>query len=150
IGMFLLSVSLIVFFIGLMVLLYFKIRIINKLIGTIKWLGRTKRFFNLLERYSTQELLHVFLLSLARFGVFSSQYALVMQTLLPDLPFVPMVLMVFLLFFIQSAVPSLDLIDVGVRSLTAGYLFAFITQQELAVMASAASIWFINLIVPAI
>lgn len=150
VGLFLLSVSLIVMFIGLMILFYFQIRIINKLMGRLRWFSKIKRFFNLLERYSTKQLRYVFFLSLARFVVFTSQYALIMQILLPGLPFIPMVLMVFLLFFIQSAMPSLDLVDVGVRSLTAGYLFAFITQQELAVMASAASIWFINLIVPAI
>ncbi|GAA4783789.1 hypothetical protein GCM10023231_09310 [Olivibacter ginsenosidimutans] len=73
-----------------------------------------------------------------------------MQVLLTELPMLPMFMMVFLLFFIQSAIPSLDLLDVGVRSLTASFLFAYLTKQELAIMASTAAIWFINLIVPAI
>ena len=46
--------------------------------------------------------------------------------------------------------PSLDLQDVGVRSMTATYFFSFITTQEVAIMAVTACIWFVNLIIPAI
>lgn len=137
-------------FCGTMLVLYFKVGLLSKVINKIKILSKVQRFFSLLARYKTKQLQHVFILSLARFIVFTSQYCLVMQVLIADLPLFPMVMMVFILFFVQSAIPSLDLLDVGVRSVTAGYLFAFITKHELAVMASAASIWFINLIIPAI
>jgi hypothetical protein len=61
-----------------------------------------------------------------------------------------MMMMVFVLFFVQSALPSLDLVDIAVRNGTAAYLFGFITNQTIAVMAAVSSIWFINLIIPAI
>jgi len=148
--LYVISCVLAVFFIGILLTMYFRIKLLSRFISRIKWLAKVQRFFNLLERYGTRELNHIFSLSLLRFVIFTSQYALIMQVLIPELPRAPMVLLVFLLFFIQSAMPSLDLLDVGVRSLTAGYLFAFITTQELAIMAATASIWFINLIVPAI
>ncbi|MEH6304995.1 lysylphosphatidylglycerol synthase domain-containing protein [Olivibacter sp. CPCC 100613] len=136
-------------FVILMLILYFRIKLLNSFIKRIKWLTKIQRFFTLLERYDVRELRHVFMISSLRYLVFTSQYVLVMHMLIPMIPTGPMVFLIFLLFFIQSAMPSLDLLDVGVRSVTAGYLFAFITTQELAVMASAASIWFINLIIPA-
>lgn len=46
--------------------------------------------------------------------------------------------------------PSLDLLDIGLRATTAAYFFSFVTDQEIAVMAAIASIWLINLIIPAI
>lgn len=137
-------------FIILMLVLYFRIKLLNRFIRRLKWLAKVHRFFSLLERYRMQELKYIFTVSLLRYVVFTSQYVLIMHVLIPSIPTMPMILMIFLLFFIQSAMPSLDLLDIGVRSITAGYLFAFITTQELAVMASAASIWFINLIIPAI
>jgi hypothetical protein len=73
-----------------------------------------------------------------------------MQVLIPDLPFFEMLMMIFILFFVQSALPSLDLFDVGVRSLTASYFFGFLTDMNIAIMAIAACIWFVNLIIPAI
>src|SRR5690606_8103832 len=92
----------------------------------------------------------IFLYSAIRYVVFTSQYCLLMQVLIPDLPFFEMVMMIFILFFVQSALPSLDLIDVGIRSLTANYFFGFLTDMNIAIMSIAACIWFVNLIIPAV
>ncbi|MOA50547.1 hypothetical protein D3C78_1735740 [compost metagenome] len=59
-------------------------------------------------------------------------------------------MMVSILFFVQSTLPSLDLFDIGVRSVTAAYFFRFVTSHEVAVIACTASIWLINIIIPAI
>ncbi|MNV68042.1 hypothetical protein D3C71_1608720 [compost metagenome] len=59
-------------------------------------------------------------------------------------------MMVSILFFVQSTLPSLDLFDIGVRTATASYFFSSITDQEVAVIACTASIWLINIIIPAI
>lgn len=132
------------------ILLYFRLRVLNDLLLKIKFLRKYERFFSILKKYDQKKLFRVFSYSLARFIVFTSQYCILLQVLLPELPFIPMVLMTFLLFFVQSALPSLDLFDVGVRSITASYFFGFLTDQNVAVMAIAAFIWFVNLIVPAI
>ena len=131
-------------------LFYFNIRWLEGLLNNIKFLKKFKRFFSVLNRYHQKELANVMLLSLGRFAVFTSQYLLIIHFLIPELSFVDSSLMVFILFFIQSALPSLDLLDIGVRSLTATYFFGFITQQEIAIMASTALIWLVNLIIPAI
>lgn len=54
------------------------------------------------------------------------------------------------MFFIQSALPTLDIVDVGLRGMTAATFFGYITTQKLAVIACVSSIWFINLIIPAV
>src|SRR5690606_12592826 len=87
---------------------------------------------------------------LFRFMVFTSQYYLIIHLLIPEIAIFEMVMIVFLLFFVQSALPSLDLLDIGVRASAAAYFFSFVTDQELAIMAATACIWLINLIIPAI
>lgn len=129
---------------------YFNIRWVEKSLNSIKFLKKYKRFFSVLSRYHQKELTKVMLYSLARFLVFTLQYILVIYLLLPEIQFYKTILMVFILFFIQSALPSLDLLDVGVRSLTATYFFGFITTHDVAVMSAIALIWFVNLIIPAI
>lgn len=129
---------------------YFNIHWLNSLISNIKFLKKFKSFFNVLTRYSRAELTRVMLYSILRFAVFTSQYLLVMSLLIPEIPYYESAFLVFLLFFVQSALPSLDLLDIGVRSMTASYFFSFITDQEIAVMAAAALIWLVNLIIPAI
>lgn len=132
------------------VVIYFNVHWIDYIVGKFRFLQRIKPFFSVLEDFTTRELLRVLLFSLLRFIIFTSQYVVLMQVFLPEMPFVSMVLMIFILFFIQSAVPSLDIFDFSVRSFVASNLYSYITTQEIAVMAIVSSIWFVNLILPAI
>lgn len=131
-------------------LFYFNIGWLEKSLTSVSFLKRFKSFFSVLGEYHKADLAKVMLFSLARFTVFTTQYLLVIHLLIPSIPYYQSALMVFLLFFVQSALPSLDLLDVGVRSLTATYFFSFIAHQEIAVMAATALIWLVNLIIPAI
>jgi len=142
--------ALAVILIFLMLLFYFRIRWLVFLLDKVKFLNKYHRFFGIMAKYSFRQLVYIMLISVARFAVFSSQYYILIQVLLPDLHLIPVMLMVFNLFFIQSAIPSLDLLDIGVRNLIANYLFGFITTQSVAIMACVSCIWLINLIIPAI
>ncbi len=139
-----------VIYAGFFLALYFNVRWIDSWIKRIGFMRKFHRFFEILTRYNRRELLLVFLNSLARFAVFTSQYCILMLVLIPNIDFVPMLLLIFILFFVQAALPTLDLFDFGVRSVTASYLYGHITDQDIAVMAIASCIWFINLILPAI
>ena len=128
---------------------YFHIKWLVGLLDRIRFLEKYHRFFDIMGRYSPRELLTVIGYSLARFSVFSFQYYLVIHLLLPDLPVFQMMMTVIVFLFVQSALPSLDLFDVGVRSFTAAHLFLYVTNQQLAIIAAVSSIWLINLIIPA-
>jgi len=131
-------------------ILYFNVSWVDYLVGKVKFLHKVKPFFVVLEDYSVRELAYVLWLSTCRFAIFTSQYIILMLVFLPELSIVSMIPMIFILFFIQSAVPSLDIFDFSVRSVVASNLFAYITTQELAVMAIVSCVWFVNLIFPAI
>lgn len=139
-----------VLYAAVFLIFYFNVRWINAIVSRIHFMRKLHRFFEVLTRYTRRELLAVFLYSLTRFIVFTSQYCILMLVLIPDMPFYPMLWMIFVLFFVQSTLPSLDLLDFGVRSVTAGYLFEHITVHNIAVMAIVSCIWFVNLILPAI
>lgn len=139
-----------VFYAGFFLILYFNVRWINNWMQRIGFLRKFHRFFEILTRYSRRELTTVFANSLARFVIFTSQYCILMLVIIPDIEILPMLLLIFILFFVQAALPTLDLFDFGVRSVTASYLYAHITDQDIAVMAIASCVWFINLILPAI
>lgn len=132
------------------VLLYFNVQWIDYWVGRFKFLKRVKPFFEVLLDVKQKDLLYVLLLSLFRFIIFTSQYILLMIVIIPDIPLVSMVLMIFILFFVQAAVPTLDIFDFSVRSFVASNLYSYVTTQEIAVMAIVSCIWFVNLILPAI
>jgi hypothetical protein len=131
-------------------IVYFHIVWVVNILDKIPYIKKYHRFFDIMARYKKPELIKIMLFCLARYSVFSFQYYLVIHLLIPDISAIQMMLMVFILFFVQSALPSLDLLDIGVRNGTAAYLFSYITGQQLAVMAAVSSIWLINLIIPAI
>jgi len=137
-------------FLGLLLLFYFHIKWMVQLLDKVRFLKKYHRFFGIMGRYKSHELIVVIGYSVARFIVFSFQYYLVIHLLLPGLPFMPMMLTVLVFIFIQSALPSLDLLDIGVRSFTAAHLFYYITNQQIAIIAAVSAIWLINLIIPAI
>ena len=133
-----------------MLIFYFNISWFVFLLNKIKFLKKYHRFFDIMGSYRTSELLHVMWFCLARFFVFTFQYYVIIHLLIPQIPLPQMSLIMFVFFFIQSAVPSLDLLDIGVRSITAGKLFSYITDQTIAIIVAISLIYVINLIIPAI
>ncbi len=129
---------------------FFHIAWLVNLLDRIPYIKKFHKFFEIIGRYTKPELITIMGISIARFAVFSFQYYLIIHMLIPQMSAFEMMMMVFVLFFVQSALPSLDLVDIAVRNGTAAYLFGFITNQTVAVMAAVSSIWFINLIIPAI
>ncbi len=132
------------------IVFYFNIQWLNGILLSFKFTRKYKKFYSILGRYRKAELFKVILFCFARYVVFSSQYFILFAWLIPGLHYPDILMMTCLLFFIQSALPSLDLFDVGIRSITAVELFKHITDQHVAVIACTASIWLINIIIPAI
>ena len=137
-------------FIVLMLIFYFNVRWVVFLLNSIPFLKKYHRFFDVMKRYRFNELLHIMMYCLLRFATYSFQYYLIMHLLLPEIAMYKIMLLTFVFFFIQSVLPTIDIVDIGVRSATADKLFEYVTQQHIAVMAAVALIWFTNLIVPAI
>lgn len=129
---------------------FFNIQWLNGILLSMRFTRKYKKFYSILGRYKKKELLKILLLCLSRYVVFSTQYFIMFYWLVPDIHYLDILMMVCILFFVQSTLPSLDLFDIGVRSVTASYFFSFVTKQDVAVIACTASIWLINIIIPAI
>ncbi len=120
------------------------------MLDRIPFLSRFHRFFDIMGRYTLHELCNIMHFCLGRFSIFSLQYYLVIHMLVPQIPLYQDFLMVFIVFFIQSILPSLDVLDIAVRSAAATAVFAYVSNQQVAIIAAFASIWLINIIFPAI
>lgn len=132
------------------IIFYFNIKWLNSLLLSMKFTRKYERFYAVLARYEKKELLKILLFCLARYAVFTTQYIIVFLWLIPELHMTDILMLVPILFFVQSTLPSLDLLDIGIRSVTALFFFKYVTNQNTAVVACIASIWLINIIIPAI
>jgi hypothetical protein len=135
---------------AIMLTFYFNIQWMVFLLKRIKFLKKYHRFFDIMGNYKTTQLLNIMWFCLARFFTFTFQYYLIIHLLIPQIPLYEMSLLMFVFFFIQSAIPSLDVLDIGVRSITADKLFSYVTDQHIAIVVAVSLIYIINMIIPAI
>lgn len=137
-------------FMAFIITFYFNIRWLVWLLNRVKYVKKYHRFFDIMGRYKTAELLYLLCFAAARFFVFTFQYYIIIHMLIPQMAAFDMVMLLFVFFFIQSAIPSLDLLDIGVRSITATALFNYVTDQHIAIIASVSFIYVTNIIFPAL
>ena len=150
-SLFMLFLCVIVFvFCAFLMVFYFNIKWLNGILLSMRFTRKYKKFYTILARYRKAELMRILMFCLGRYLVFSTQYFIMFFWLIPSLHFEDVLMMVSILFFVQSNLPSLDLFDIGIRSVTALFFFNFITDQSASVVACTASIWLINIIIPAI
>lgn len=132
------------------ILFFFNIKWVKGILLAMRFTRKYQKFYKILARYQKAELLKILGFCFARYCIFSIQYYIMFLWLVPSLHFADIAMLVSILFFVQSALPSLDLFDIGIRSFTAVFFFKYVTDQNAAVVACVASIWLINMIIPAI
>lgn len=146
-----------VFFI---LLIYFKIGLLTDFIQR-NMPGKWKKFIRysrVFERYTGRELLSVLLLSLLRYLVFSTQFFLLLRIFGVALPIEEAMIFIPVIYLFMSMVPSIALTELGIRGSVSIYVIGFYFNNsgtgqadiELAILASASVLWFVNLVIPAI
>lgn len=134
----------------LLTVIYFRISVIEKLFE--KWLKNSSYLYLIesLRTFNVQLLLRILLLSFLRYLVFLVQYFLLFSLFDVALPFVIIASVVSVLFLVLAVIPSIALVEVGLRGEISLQLMGMFTTNLLGVGLTVASIWFINLVLPAI
>lgn len=121
-----------------------------------KWIDRfpgNKKFvylFKALEDFSTGLLFKLLLLSALRFAVFILQYYLLLCLFNVDISWWNCLWTVSLSFLVLAAIPSFAIADVGLRGEVGLKIIGLLAVNNLGILFTSATIWFINLIIPAI
>ncbi len=137
-------------FSAMLILLYFNMGLIQGLVDKIKFLSRYKHFLNILYDYKKTFLIKILLICLFRLFLLIFQYYLIVHLLIPALTFAQVTLMIILIISAQTVLPTIEVLDIGVRGATSVYFFSFITHQDVSILAASSLIWFINLMAPAV
>ncbi|WP_240773435.1 lysylphosphatidylglycerol synthase domain-containing protein [Pontibacter sp. SGAir0037] len=146
------GLSLVLLLIGLnlaILLLLYNARAMVALVAAFKPLRRFLRYIVVMKRYSSAEMTKLLLLSLGRYAVFLVQFILLLVLFEVKLTLLQYICGVSGTFFLKSVVPSVSLIsDLGVRELSAMYLFGLLGQERLQVLSASLSLWLLNILVP--
>jgi hypothetical protein len=79
------------------------------------------------------------------------QFVLLLKFFSIQIPLHTSLILVAAIFFVQTINPlNIALIDFGFRGNIAAYFLAPFTDNPIAIIATTISLWFINLIIPAI
>ncbi|GAC1440311.1 MAG: hypothetical protein NVSMB63_06570 [Sediminibacterium sp.] len=132
------------------VLMYFRLSWLIRLMEKIPWVGRHKFFVEKLEEFHWQELAGILFLSAARYAVFVVQYVLLLQVFEVAIYWRTAASMVCVLFLVLAIVPTIALAELGFRGKVSIQLFGLLSANTIGIIATAAGIWIINLIIPAI
>jgi len=108
-------------------------------------------YIHIIDLYSNKDFLNLEMLSILRYGVYCLQFVLLLKFFGFQLSFLTAMILVAAIFFVQTINPiNIALIDFGFRGNVAAYFLGGCTGNPIAVIATTVSLWFINLIVPAI
>lgn len=134
----------------LFTLAYFKLSGIIQLLERISWIARYRFFLEKLESVQVNELVRLLTLSLGRYLVFLFQYLLLFQVFGVDLYWLDAFAMVGVMLTVLAVIPSMALAELGFRGKVSLLLFGLLSNNSIGIIATAAGIWLINLILPAI
>jgi len=121
-------------------------------------LKRLRKFFRIFGFYHSRELLFVLLISLLRYGIFSTQFYLLLKMSGISLPYPDALMLISLTYFVMAIIPTIALTELGIRGSVALYFFGlyYATMgssydgMQLGVLSASTLLWAINLGVPAL
>jgi uncharacterized membrane protein YbhN (UPF0104 family) len=113
-------------------------------------LRKFKEYNDVFAYYQPMEMLNVFLLSAARYLVFTIQFYLLMTFFQVELTVLESATMSALTFLSMSIIPTIALTEIGVRGSVAIYFFGLLSTNSLGIMTAAFTLWAVNLVLPAL
>ncbi len=134
----------------LMMVVYFNIA--GSVQGVKRWF-KNERYAYLVEalqNFHLGLLIRLLLISFMRYVVFIIQYSLIFSLFDVHLPLLIILETMSVIFLTLALIPSIALIEVGLRGEISIKLIGLFTTNTLGIGLTSVSVWFINLILPAI
>jgi MFS family permease len=143
-----------IYVIGMGILLfslaYFKLAGLIQVLEKIPFIRKYQFFLEKLEDFHWNELIRLLSLSLVRYFVFLVQYYILLQVFDIHVFWLEAFSLVGVMFLVLGIVPTIALAELGFRGKVSLLLLGLISSNSIGIIATAAGIWLINLILPAI
>jgi hypothetical protein len=134
-------------------LVYYNVSFLHKIIGKFSANGWTQKIIDksaFLENLTTHDLHKILFASTGRYLIYATQYLLLLKFFGIDISLSEGCSVIGLLFLIQSGLPLPPILGVMARGELAIAIWSLYTYNTLGIIATTFSLWFINLIIPAI
>lgn len=132
------------------ILFYYRISFLIQVIEKIPFVKRYIYFIKNLEDFHWRELTNILFLSGLRYLVFVMQYLLLLQVFNVSIETVNAISAISVLFLVLAIIPTIPIAELGVRGEAGIQLFGLLSINKIGIIATAAGVWVINLILPAL
>lgn len=133
-----------------MLVVYFELSWLTRLAEKIPLVRRYSYLVEKLEELHWKELTRILSLSVTRYVVFLVQFILLLRFFGVDIPVWEAAGLVSVFYLVLAVVPTISSVELSLRGLAAVELFGIVSTNTLGIIATAAGIWLINLIIPAL
>ena len=145
----------VLFFVTLLVtiilfILYFRLGQMLKWAEKIPALQRFLAHIRVIENLPVTILLRTISLSVTRYTIFVIQYILLLQLFDVELAMWHSFWLITVLYLVLAFIPTIALAELGIRGQVSLLLFLLVSTNKLGIVGAATSIWFINLVIPAL
>lgn len=133
-----------------MLVVYFELSWLTRLAEKLPLVRRYSYLIEKLEELHWKELTRILSLSVTRYVVFLVQFILLLRFFGVDIPVWEAAGLVSVFYLVLAVVPTISSVELSLRGLAAVELFGIVSTNTLGIIATAAGIWLINLIIPAL
>ena len=134
----------------LLILFFFRLSWLIKLIEKIPAMEKYVQYINVLEDFTPKLLLRLLSLSLFRYLTFVLQYILLLQVLNVDILWYEAFPVISILFLVLAVIPSFAIADLGIRGTFSSALLGLYSTNQVGIIGTTFGIWFVNLFIPAL
>lgn len=132
------------------IFIYINIAQVGIISSRFSFLKKHNSLFLFLQKYSKNNLVIFFLISLARYSIFTFQFVLLLWVFNIDLPYSKAIIAISQVYFLMVIIPTFALGELGVRGSLSVWVFGAFTTVASGVIAVSVLLWFINLAIPSI
>ncbi len=134
----------------LLILFFFRLSWLIKLIEKIPAMEKYVQYINVLEAFTPKLLLRLLSLSLFRYITFVLQYILLLQVLNVNIHWFEGFPVISILFLVLAVIPSFAIADLGIRGTFSAALLGLYSTNQVGIIGTTFGIWFANLFIPAL
>ncbi|HPA35790.1 MAG TPA: lysylphosphatidylglycerol synthase domain-containing protein [Chitinophagales bacterium] len=130
---------------------YYNLDVVSTKFSHVAVFKKVYKYIHIVDLYSNREFLWLEIYSAVRYVIYCLQFVLLLQFFGFDLSLSAAMILVAAIFFVQTINPlNVAIIDFGFRGNVAAYFLAGFTDNPIAILATTVTLWFVNLILPAI
>ena len=134
----------------LLLVLYLRLAFVTRWIDRLPGADKYAKHLATIEALPVTILLRTISLSFLRYFIFVFQYILFLQLFGVDAAAFTLFWLIGILYLVLAVIPTIALAEAGIRGQVSLLLFSLVSNNKLGIVGAATSIWFLNLVLPAI